>query len=59
MRTIDEALTYFKGAEMAGYYTPTAQELSEMTEKEIIKLADYCGERGDYYANELEGIENV
>lgn len=48
--TIEEAINYFKQADYYGFATPSAQELSEMTEEEIITLAEKLGERFDYLA---------
>ena len=47
--TIDEALAYFKLAEKEGYWAPDTEQLSMMTEAEIIGLAEELGARGDYY----------
>ena len=48
--TIDEALAYFKLAEKEGYYAPDTEQLSLMTEEEIIGLAEELGARGDHEA---------
>ena len=53
---IDQALNYFKQAEREGYYAPSAQELSTMTEGEIIGLAEDLGEKGDYLAQEADNV---
>lgn len=47
--TIDDALTYFKYAEEEGYYSPSANKLSTMTEQEIIELAQELMDKADNY----------
>lgn len=52
--TYEEALDYFAMAEQEGYSSLSMEELEEMTEEEVIKLAEGLGTRGDYYASLTE-----
>lgn len=47
--TIDEAIRYLRDAEERGYRAPDIQELSTMSEQEIIKLAQDLQDEADNY----------